>query len=362
METPSSIRRITRSQTSAFSGRKFYNPTSFLPSLQASVFSLITFFLLPLLCFTGNNKQEQASKSRKARRQRAALLDITNDSPIIGLAAEKTPSWVAKDRSAKKKTPGSGEALLRGQVKTLLEKVEEEAELVNQISRTFAPLRPGLGILPISPSLLSALTPANTPQIDIQFGLKEEDIEAAPVAADSFVSEDVFKTAESLELEGTLNPQECGISRALLFDSPSKSGASSKDSSTASSSIAYHLGEVSADGDSSSNWSLQVNASSCDGEEEEEEAEGEDDVLLDDLCKEMSKMAVKEDEKMRLPEFKGKHTRFVYNSDDEIEGVEEIIAGGGGAAGEAPSPIVTVLKGLPFPEGKHLRFYEEDQS
>lgn len=49
--------------------------------------------------------------------------------------AKKTPlSSMSKSFSQAKKTPGSGEALLRGQVKTLLQKVEEEeAELVNKL-------------------------------------------------------------------------------------------------------------------------------------------------------------------------------------------------------------------------------------
>lgn len=54
--------------------------------------------------------------------------------------AKKTPlSSMSKSFSQAKKTPGSGEALLRGQVKTLLQKVEEEeAELVNKLSEPIA--------------------------------------------------------------------------------------------------------------------------------------------------------------------------------------------------------------------------------
>jgi len=59
-----------------------------------------------------------------------------------------------------KKTPGSGEALLRGQVKTLLQKVEEEAE----ISKLTMDVRPFLQFVN-SPMQLLAPTPANTPQI-----------------------------------------------------------------------------------------------------------------------------------------------------------------------------------------------------
>ncbi|THU44799.1 hypothetical protein C4D60_Mb02t11170 [Musa balbisiana] len=70
--------------------------------------------------------------------------------------------------------------------------------------------------------------------------------------------------------------------------------------------------------------------------------------------KKKKKMSMLNDEP-RLPEFTGKHTRFIYNSDDEM--VREKEAMGGAAV----SPSVLVLKGLPRPQGKHLRFQEEDE-
>lgn len=110
------------------------------------------------------------SRQRKAKPQqdRSALIDITNDSPIVGLAtggALETPSSsMAKQRSIRaKKTPGSGEALLRGQVKTLLQKVEEEAEL-SKISLDSRPFLRVKGVAN-SPAGLLAPTPANTPQV-----------------------------------------------------------------------------------------------------------------------------------------------------------------------------------------------------
>jgi len=72
-------------------------------------------------------------KSRNKNGKQSPLIDITNDSPIVGLAMGNlgTPS---SDMSKKRtiglakylSTPGSGEDLLRGQVKTLLQKVEED--------------------------------------------------------------------------------------------------------------------------------------------------------------------------------------------------------------------------------------------
>lgn len=63
------------------------------------------------------------------------------------------------------RTPGSGEALLRGQVKTLLQKVEEEAE-VSKITIEKRPLFDFHGLVMNSPAIsLVAPTPANTPQV-----------------------------------------------------------------------------------------------------------------------------------------------------------------------------------------------------
>lgn len=151
---------------------------------------------------------------------------------------------------------------------------------------------------------------------------------------------------------------ETQITRSLLLDFSEKS-----DESNCSSVCTYqallHKKEklTSDDDDAASIWSIQVNASSTRDEDEEEdgdfdesseedEEEEEDDEYyyeeggenVDDLCEEMSKICVEE------PKFMGKHIRFVYNSEDEIE--EEEVLG------------VLRLKGLPTPKGKHLRFLE----
>lgn len=67
-----------------------------------------------------------------------------------------------------------------------------------------------------------------------------------------------------------------------------------------------------------------------------------------DLCKGMNEMCIGKETKRgkgaNLPEFRGRHTKFVYNSEDEIE--DQVI----------------VLRGLPAPEGTHVRFsYEDDE-
>lgn len=271
--------------------------------------------------------QTSASRSRggnKKLENPAALVDITNSSPIVGLAAGslKTPSSAGKSRAwteaAARKTPGSGEAILRGQVKTLLQKVEEEeVEVVKPSSEQWGgPFLALLGHLR-SPASLLAPTPANTPQITCPPGNQEGSV---PLSC-------CLQGAANLrEEEQTLDAAESLISRALLFDSPEED-------------------------DCSSAWSMQVNEGSSQRDDEEGEEDG-DAGLLDDLCEGLRTMSMGQRE---LPRFNGKHTRFTYNSDDEIVGEEEV-----GGAGEV-SPGVLLLKGLPAPEGKHLRFQEGEE-
>ncbi|KAL5712113.1 hypothetical protein ACHQM5_014314 [Ranunculus cassubicifolius] len=62
--------------------------------------------------------------------ERSALFDITNDSPIVGLAMGCLKggsfSSLAKKKMEEQGSPGSGEALLRGQVKILLQKESQD--------------------------------------------------------------------------------------------------------------------------------------------------------------------------------------------------------------------------------------------
>lgn len=163
------------------------------------------------------------------------------------------------------------------------------------------------------------------------------------------------------EKRGSLETEKSYITRSLLLDFSEKS----EESSVCSSVVSYQGGEAESkeNDDNSSIWSIQVNASTKDDEEDEEEGgleeeeeeydddnydeNEEDGDLVDELCEAISKINVN-------AKFEGKHTRFVYNSEDEIEGVEEEDA-------SAASPGVLHLKGLPTPKGKHLRFPEENE-
>ena len=184
METPSSTRRVTRSQALAASNSNI--PISSECVLQFVFFSNIFFlvfqatedalngFVLNTFSFDIHSpeKFEESDKGVKSRKrsgkqqERYALVDVTNDSPIVGVAmgSLETPlSSMAKNKSNQSKmTPGSGEALLRGQVKTLLQKVEEEAEH-SKLSLEGRPILHVQGL--ISSPMLLAPTPANTPQL-----------------------------------------------------------------------------------------------------------------------------------------------------------------------------------------------------
>ncbi|MBA0618093.1 hypothetical protein Godav_027484, partial [Gossypium davidsonii] len=273
----------------------------------------------------GSEKSASKTRTRNGKQQqdeeRSALIDITNDSPIVGVAME-TPSAVVgkgKTNMMTMMTPGSVEALLRGQVKNLLQKVEEEAEVskVPLESRPFVHLQ--------SPMALVAPTPANTPNISYL----SKDGALGSMLMDLPVVEEELNISEVMSgnIVG-VESQKCMITRSLLLDFAEKSECCSEDG-------------VNDDIDSASIWSIQVNASTHDEEE--------DGGLVDELCKGISKISMTE---MST----GKHKRFVDNSDDEIEEEEEW-----GENGEYSSDIMR-LKGLPTPKGKHLRFPLEEEA
>ncbi|OWM88961.1 hypothetical protein CDL15_Pgr020915 [Punica granatum] len=340
-----------------------------------------------------NAMQHQQQEINKS----SALLDITNNSPIVGLAmgSLQTPSSsVAKKRSNFRKvmTPGSGEALLRGQVKTLLQKVEEKVEL-SKIPLETRPIFPYLqGFVDSPMGLLLAPTPANTPQV---LNLSED--ESAKNGLDlvtsslnpnqELISQVVNETFDGKEHgEESLESQKSLITRSLLLDFSDKSEIS--DASECSSVLTQADGDTQehnkdkslTDEDNSSVWSIQANASTEkedfdeEAEEEEEEIEEDDNEdyyddndleeenggSVEELCSGIEKISI------MAVKFEGKHKRFVYNNDDEIVGEEEEeeeekeVSGTGEGVS---SPSIVKLNGLPTPKGKHMRFplMEEDK-
>ncbi|KAL8231671.1 hypothetical protein R6Q57_001449 [Mikania cordata] len=276
METPLSSRRITRSQ-----------------ALTMAVDNAI-----PMLSRVEN---ESKQKNKHQEKEKPALIDITNSSPIVGLAmgSLKTPS----SRCSKKRmmisntmTPGSGETLLRGQVKTLLQKVEEEG-VISKICFEPDPLM--YKRFMNSPMAFLAPTPANTPQLYNFSTSNNKDLESFTVSpvAENFNFTQMLNEAiaESNQENGGVNNEKNVITRSLFMEDDSES-------SDCNSLLTYQESNASV-------WSVLVNASTS--EEYKDDADYED-VVVDELCEGMSKISVIKGT--------GKHTRFVYNSDGELEG------------------------------------------
>ncbi|OVA18571.1 hypothetical protein BVC80_1831g108 [Macleaya cordata] len=336
METPSSTtRRVTRSQTKA--------------AAAAAINSSIT---MSMSMSMSKKNEKVKSKQRNEKRDRStALIDVTNGSPIVGVAMGnlKTPS---STRAMKKKkdrpilTPSSGESLLRGQVKTLLQKKiqEEEDETTDELpefSFGVHPLFFHLQKVVDSPPpfrVFRAPTPANTPQV-LNFSSSNGDIKEINVTpTDHQVKEDFRITQEEKMMmmmvrmdgstqAGSLESQKSLITRSLLFEF-----SNYEKSETASSD---HLSSSSVCSNNVLTNRDQEEIKSNDHEEEEEQRDfeegggGDDDtsgelIMIDELCEEVRQISVNNNER-RIPGFVvgNKHIRFVYNSedddDDEIE-------------------------------------------
>ncbi|CAN4078748.1 unnamed protein product [Withania somnifera] len=345
METPSSTRKVTKSQalTAANSANKIPVSTK--------------------------SEKKTVSKSRQRAGKQSVLVDITNDSPIVGLAMgslETPSSEMSKKRTYSQgkqftTTPGSGEALLRGQVKTLLQKVEEEAvfsKISLENNRSFLHLK---GIVN-SPMGLLAPTPANTPLMD--FSVNELPAVTASPIEDKLVISQIMNDMLEGEKQGNLESEKSYLTRSLLMDFYERTEGS-ESSSVCSSVLTCQEGEIQSkekvpsDVDNASMWSIQVNASTKDEEEEdedeggleEEEYDDYDEIeedgggVVDELCKAISKIDVNEGHKVTTAKFEGKHTHFLYNSDDELEGIEEC-----SVEVAAFSPGCLALEGLANPE------------
>ncbi|XP_022018227.1 uncharacterized protein LOC110918186 [Helianthus annuus] len=219
-------------------------------------------------------KIEESEK--RVLKSRSALIDISNDSPIVGLAVGnmKTPSSTfykkrmtvresEEDESKYATTPGSGEALLRDQVQTLLQKVEEEA-LIKKI--TFEPKNFGGSLM-----YVVAPTPANTPQLSENNNNGSESLAVSPVGSES------FDLSQEEEIEEGLEKNV--ITKLLFRDFPER--LEGYDSSLD-------------DEDDESVWSVEVNASTTSEEHEvDEEFEvGYVDEMVDELCEVMIKICV----------------------------------------------------------------------
>jgi len=311
-------------------------------------------------------KPGKGSATRVSGSRRRPLLDVTNDSPIAGLALDRddepeTPitNTTRRHLPDSVQTPGTGESLLRHQVRSLLQRVE--ADTLKPVSklRSISYLQ---GFLP-SPSSLLAPTPLNTPEsagVPNPFAtgnysmLSNESDQTIESRKESTVnsSEEITPRPEvidAVELNATF--PEKPFPRALLFDSTEETDAEASilsPSSVISSEDGQKLRNL--EDDDVSEWSMQVNISSpcpeqadeyapgendgdaqadefsekeCDeDDEDEDEQEGEliENQECEELCQELSRVSVHDDVHLEeIPPFAGRHTRFVYNSDDDFE-------------------------------------------
>ncbi|KVH92304.1 uncharacterized protein LOC112515829 [Cynara cardunculus var. scolymus] len=338
METPLSSRRITRSQAMMALAAENTIPMSSRGENEES------------LKFAPKSRQK-SNGGKHQEREKSALIDITNGSPIVGLAmgSLKTPSstcskkrmMIQNTQSKQATTPGSGESLLRGQVKTLLQKVEEEG-VISKISFEHNPLIHKRFMN--SPVAVLAPTPANTPQV-YDFSTNNnasESFNVSPVAENFSFSQMLNEIIiEPNQEDKSDSDEKIVITRSLFMDFSEK----------------FEGSDSPVQGSDASVWSVQVNASTSEeykDEEDDEDYEDGDDVVVDELCEGISKISVNNDAK-----FTGKHIRFVYNSDGELEG--EMESSSSSSSTKTASGILC-LKGLPTPKGKHLRFPEENES
>lgn len=339
METPSSERQLSRA--SAFS------------SVNSAV------------------KPGKGSGTRTSGSRRRPLLDLTNDSPISGLALDRddepetpTPNTVRRYLPDCMQTPGTGESLLRHQVRSLLQRVE--AETLKPLSNLRSLCHPN-GYTP-SPSRLLAPTPLNTPDSAVlpnPFGtgnnglLSNESDQTIESRKESSVnsSNEITPHPEVIDaVKLNATSPEKPLPRTLMFDSTEEADADAdteasvaSPSSVISSEDGQKLRNL--EDDEVSEWSMQVNISSPCPEQADDYALGENDgdaqaddfseneVNVDDeenefienqecleLCEELRRVSVHDDgvHLEKIPPFAGKHTRFVYNSDGDLEGMEVV--------------------------------------
>ncbi|KAH6558205.1 hypothetical protein KP509_1Z073500 [Ceratopteris richardii] len=82
-----------------------------------------------------------------------------------------------------------------------------------------------------------------------------------------------------------------------------------------------------------------------------------DEEVCDELC-DMFKGMGFEVEKKNLPKGEGKHTRFLYNEDDEGETMEAVLVKG--EEDLSCSDSIIRLRGIPAPLGRHMRFKDDE--
>ncbi|KAJ9691764.1 hypothetical protein PVL29_013837 [Vitis rotundifolia] len=252
----------------------------------------------------------------------------------MGSLVTPVSSITKKKRNQAKMTPGSGEALLRGQVKTLLQKVEKGTELL-RLSLEDHPFLHVQGLIN-GPTLL-APTPTNTPQVlNLTVEQSINNSSMTLVMPSPMGQELKISKKENIELETS------PVTHPLLLDFSEKSEIA--ESSECKEKTPHEDNDASV-------WSIRRQSKKKKKiimkKSTEEEKYENDGGIVDEPCEGMSKISMNEN---RIHKFRGKHTQFVYNSDDNLVEEEE----------EEGLPGILHLKGLPKPKGNHLHFSMEE--
>ncbi|KAH9611579.1 hypothetical protein KSS87_004436 [Heliosperma pusillum] len=251
----------------------------------------------------------------------------------------------------------SREALLRGQVKNLLQQVEEAAEISKFLSFDAVSGLHGLKAFLNSPAGLRAPTPANTPQV-LNFNSALDEFDSLESVIESPIEDQLTVSKVMIDGKGSECEKDMTISRSLFMDFSEKSECSSDCSSVMTfqgseetlekkslMKSALKNDDYEEEDDAASTWSVQVNASIRDEDEDGEEETKSEVLQLEELCERIKNIGMNDydnnDDECLV---RGKLIRFVYDSDDELIHEDEVLR----------------LKGLPTPKGKHLRFRDEE--
>ncbi|CAK9227470.1 unnamed protein product [Sphagnum troendelagicum] len=305
----------------------------------------------------------ESKKAGSARRttSRKPLADRTNDSPIFGLTPcgnkigggrksspiyERTP--ISKLRSFKSCTPGTpGEEILRSQVNLDVLKAVEKVSISLGSLRPVCSLYSQFLILQSpSPELLNLdglLQPVLSAEslalhFDVQqviTRMEDEKPEAKGEDEEGCDGEaDTDGVSDQTELPN-LWKQRGGRSVKITEGSMKMVNAASQETTT--------------------NDEYQEYEGNYEADEEEEEG-GE----YEELCRGISHISMRDSrDGFGPPPFAGRHTRFHYNSEGEIDSVQVDEEEDMEKSPEATPTTVMRLRGLPSPKGKHLRFTED---
>ncbi|CAM6049345.1 unnamed protein product [Sphagnum compactum] len=322
---------------------------------------------------------KDSKKAGSARRttSRKPLADRTNDSPIYGLTPcgnktgggrksspiyERTP--ISKLRSFKSCTPGTpGEEILRSQVQSMLEKVKANEQSTGDALQYYSPLFSSSsagGSMSQSqyytPATSFPIVDSQSPVFPLSTKFQEEGLQAQT---------DIFDVRQVITRMEDEKPEAKGEDEEGCDGEADTDGVSDQTElpnlwkQRGGRSVKITEGSVKmvnvASQETTTNEEYQEYEGNYEVDEEEEEG-GE----YEELCRGISHISMRDSrDRFGPPPFAGRHTRFHYNSEGEIDSVQVDEEEDMEKSPEATPITVMRLRGLPTPKGKHLRFTED---